>query len=98
MNTYTPFDPAKRHTLTPETAAALRQHRHNSGQPLRTVAANAGISPAYLHKLERAERAPSTTTAQALIVALGLQTEDLLAVHLINESVAGVGKDRQEPT
>jgi len=87
-----PFDPDRRHTLSPTTAQALQRARRATGTGRGRAAARAGISPTYLDKLERGERAPSTTVAEQLIAALELPPA--VAEQLRAESVPGTGKDR----
>lgn len=88
-----PFDPALVHRLTPQTALALRGARTAAGIERGRAASLAGISPRYLGKLERGERAPSTTVAEALIAALELPPA--VAEQLRAEAVPGVGKDKE---
>lgn len=56
---------------------AIRQLRHERGESLETLAANAGISLNMLSVIERGEANPTWNTVHGIAAALGISVSDL---------------------
>lgn len=70
---------------------ALRQARETAGLSQGAVAGAVGVRPDYVSKLERGERCPSVSVAQALARILNLTAAG--AALLFAAAVDDVGKD-----
>jgi transcriptional regulator with XRE-family HTH domain len=61
--------------LTPEAARVLRDARYRRGLTVRTTAQRAGVSPAFVSRLERGERRPRVASAARLFDASGIRPD-----------------------
>jgi DNA-binding XRE family transcriptional regulator len=91
-----PWDPPWRsrtahRSCNPRAAAVLQVYRRTHGWTISEAARRSGVSRRMIGMLERAQRRPSISTAEALITAYGIpggHAEDVRAVALPN-----VGRD-----
>ncbi|MHB1500782.1 MAG: helix-turn-helix domain-containing protein [Candidatus Dormibacteria bacterium] len=60
-----------------ETSRLLRELRESRGRSLRKVAADLGIAPSHLSRLERGEKSPSTSVARRAAEYYGV-SDDLV--------------------
>ncbi len=60
---------------TPATAKLLRQLREDSGQSLRKAAAELGVAPSHLSRLERGEKSPSEALSLRAAGYYGVDTD-----------------------
>ena len=80
-------------------AEQLESIRHLRGQSHKTVAGRAGISRAYLHKLERGEvRHPSPPVLAGLATALTVEYDQLMELAgYVTGDVGGLARRRPNP-
>lgn len=81
----------QRRTPRPDLSQSLRRARERAGLTLRSVAAAAGITAAYLSNLEGGRRCPSRTVAERLADALPLNDVERAAV--LGGAVDDAGRD-----
>ena len=57
----------------------IREHRHQVGLSLESLALNAGITPNFLGDVERGSKKPSLDTLERLLVALDISFEEFFS-------------------